>query len=383
MSSGEIRLVDSDRAHEVDRRHQQIAELLAERECDGLLLTRPYNLAWFTAGSSGRRGWQDETSFALFITPEARVLLTSNADSGELFDRELNGLGFQVKERPWYESRDVLCQDLCRGRRVCSDCDLSRTLSVESELASLRTPLCESDWPLLRSLGRSLAHAVEATARHFQQGDTESEVAGQLAHRLLKHEITPVRLMILADGQGHRYRHWSYGADRIERTCIISAIGAQRGLHAGLTRTVTFGTPTQNIRDTHQLANIVQTTGMFFSQSGWSVSELWRRLARIYEKFGVTDEWREAEQADCIGYRACESTLIPDSRELLKTGTALFWHPTVRTAAVGDTILVRGEGFELLTPTSQWPHIDIEVKGKRIARPDILVRESSTDWPSD
>jgi hypothetical protein len=146
---------------------------------------------------------------------------------------------------------------------------------------------------------------------------------------------------------------------------------------------VTFGTPTQSIRDTHQLANIVQTTGMFFSQAEWRVSELWSRLARIYEKFRVTDEWREAEQAEVTGYRPSESTLTPNSRAMLGLGTALFWHPTVRTAAVGDTILVRDEGFELLTPTAHWPHIDIDVKGKRIARPDILVRECSTDWPAE
>ena len=100
-------------------------------------------------------------------------------------------------------------------------------------------------------------------------------------------------------------------------------------------------------------------------------------------KFGVVDEWRHAEHAEVIGYRTCEAAVTPRSEASLPIGTAVFWHPTVRTAAVGDTILVRNEGFELITPTENWPHLDIEVKGKRIERPDILVREGSFDWADE
>lgn len=383
MSSGEIRVVDPDHAHEVDRRHQQLAELLSESNYDGLLLTRPHNLAWLTVGADTGRGFGEEPTYALFVTPEARVLLTTNADSGQLFDRDLNGLGFQLKERPWHEPREILCQDLCRGRNVCSDSGLGETPNIDQQLMSLRTPLADHEWSHLRALGRTIAHAVEATARHFQQGDTEAEVAGQLAHRLLRHEVTPVRLQVMADGQGHRYRHWGFGSDRIERTCVISAVGRRRGLHAAATRTVTFGIPTQSIRDTHQLASIVQTTGMFFSQAGWRVSDIWPRVARIYEKFGGADEWRHAEQAEITGYRPREAAVTPASEHSLQIGTALFWHPSVRTAAVGDTILVRNEGFELITPTDNWPQLEVDVKGKRIERPDILVRDSSSDWPEN
>lgn len=383
MSSGEIRLVDTDRADDVDRRHQRLAELLSETDHDGLLLTQPHNLCWLTLGADPRLGASEEATYAAFITPEARVVLTSNTDSGQLFDRDLNGLGFQLKERPWEEPREVLWLDLCRGRNVASDSGVHGTENLSARLAELRTPLTEGEWSQMRTLGRTLAHAVEATARHFEQGDTEAEVAGQLSHRLLRHEIVPVRLQVMADGQGHRYRHWSYGSDRVERTCVISAIGRRGGLHAGVTRTVTFGQPTQSIRDTHHLASIVQTTGMFFTQAGWSVRDVWSRVARIYEKFGAADEWRQAEQAEAIGYARTEFPLVPNSANPLLVGTAVFWHPTVRTAGTGDTLLVRDDGFELLTPSENWPQLEIEVKGKRIERPGILVRESTTDWPQN
>ena len=382
MSSGEIRLVDPDRAHEVDRRHQQLAELLDESGHDGLLLTRASNISWLSVGGECRRREADgEPVCSVFVTPEARVVLASNVDSGQLFDRELNGLGFLLKERPWHEPREVLLRDLCRGRTVASDSGVCGTADVEERLIPLRTSLTDHERPQMRSLGRTLAHAVEATARHFQQGDTEAEVAGQLANRLLKHDVTPVRLQVLADGQGHRYRHWSYGTDRVERTCIISATGTRQGLYAGVARTVTFGQPTQSILDTHHLATILQTTGMFFSQVNWRVGDVWSRVLRIYEKFGATDEWHHAEQAEVIGYSSSELSVLPKSETTLNSGTAVHWHPSVRTASVGDSILIREEGFELLTPCENWPQLEVDVKGTRIQRPDILIRDSSTDWP--
>ena len=47
-------------------------------------------------------------------------------------------------------------------------------------------------------------------------------------------------------------------------------------------------------------------------------------------------------------------------------------------AAGGDTILVHEKGFELLTPTENWPTVAVNVKGKTIHCPGVLERESST-----
>ncbi|MBX3439625.1 MAG: M24 family metallopeptidase [Planctomycetaceae bacterium] len=376
VSSGELTCVDFGRADEVDRRHQRVAEFLAASGQDALLITRPHNFAWMTAGGDGDRpGMGDaEMTAGLFITPEARVVLTGCVDSGQLFDHTLHGLGFQLKERPWTEPRSVLFEDLCRGRRVASDSGGFGAADAERQLARLRTPLSTFDWPLLRSVGRAVTHAVEATARTFEQGESEAEVAGQLSHRLLKHGILPARLQVMADGQSHRYRHWGFSDSPIERTCILSAVGRQHGLHVGVTRTVCFGQPTKAIADTHHLTALVQTTGLFFSQVGWTIGDTWERVARIYEKYGARDAWRQAEQGDVIGYHMAEFPVIPQGRTRIQTGTALHWHPSFRTGMVGDTILVHGDGFEVLTTSGEWPELTIEVKGARLRRPDILIR---------
>lgn len=380
--SSELQTIDVDRTQEVDRRHGLLSEYLSLRNLDGLLLTRPENFAWLSCGGDNIRRGGGVPSAAIFVTPDARLVLCNNADSGQIFDRELAGLGFQLKERPWTEDRHVLLNDLGRGRAIASDVD---EVGLHRDLTEFRLALSAVEQDRLRLLGRDVAHAVEATCRQCERGETESEVAGQLAHRLLKRGITPIRLQVMADGQGRRYRHWSYGDDRIERYAVLGVVGRRHGLHIGCSRTVSFDLPPQDLTDSHQLAALVQATGIYFAQAGWKLGETFSRIARIYEKFGAADEWRAVEQGEVMGYSLCEQPVVPDSPKVFVEGSPVFWHPSVRSAFVGDTVLIHANGFEELTPCEQWPTLQVSVKGQVINRPAVLCRDEIDDgeWPAD
>jgi Xaa-Pro aminopeptidase len=377
MSSGEIPTVDAARVDEVSRRHSLLTEYLKLKGFDGLLILDPANFAWLTAGGDNTRKGNSAPIAAALVTAEARVVLCSNVDSGQLFDRDLNGLGFLLKERPWTEDLNILQADVCRGRRVACDSFFPGTEHVAGDLAPFRMSRSPREIAQLRQLGKDVAHAIEATARSFEPGATEAEVAGELAHRLLRHQVQPVCLQVMADAQGWRYRHWSYGHDRIERHCVISAVGRRHGLHVGASRTVCLGAPSEELQQVHGLATLVQSTGMYFSQHGWSMEETWKRLSRIYEKFAVPDEWRSAEQAEIMGFQRCEQPVLPGSSMTFQKETAIFWHPSVRSALAGDTILVHEDGFEILTSSQNWPVLSVSVKGTSIERPGLLIRELS------
>jgi Xaa-Pro aminopeptidase len=338
------------------------------------LLRDPANFAWLTCGGDNTHHGNESPRASVFVNGDARVLLCDSVDSGMLFDRELPGLGFQLKERPWHLCREQLCHDLSRGRHTGSDTHGLGDVYVGDDLVDFRSRHTTIDHQTLRKVGRIVAHAVEATARSLTQGMTEAEVAGHLAHRLIKHEVQPVRMQVMADGQGHRYRRWGYSNDTIERYCVVSATGRFRGLHAAATRTVCFDEPPDNLRQSHTVATLVLSTAMAFSQPGWVVSEIWKRVARIYEKFGAAEEWHQAEQGEVTGYRPVESCVTPESAFNLEQGMALSWHPSVRASLVGDTILVREDGYELLTPGDQWPRLVVEIKGQPVEHPNILVR---------
>ena len=372
MSSGELPALDPARAADVEQKHRLVADFLTSHHYDGLLLQKAGNFAWFTSGGDCTRGASSSTIAALFITPDARVVLTTNADSARIFDHELPGLGFQVKERPWHEPRHLLTDDLCRGRTVASDTGYGGTNEVSVHLSQLRLPLSGLDCDRMRETGRLVAHAVEATARNCHPGRSEAEIAGELVHRLVKRGVWPERVQVCADGQGERYRHWTFGTGVPEHYCVISAVGRKGGLCAAAARTVSFGEPPRELRGTHHRALLMQATGMFFSRADWEVYSVWDRVQRIYEKFGYPDEWRAAPQAELIGYEPAELPIVPRSEFQLEARMPVHWHPSIGPALVSDTILIGESGFELLTPMESWPRVTVEVKGIAIARPDIL-----------
>ncbi|MBS0261253.1 MAG: M24 family metallopeptidase [Planctomycetes bacterium] len=375
MSSGEIEITDPDRYEDIDRKQERIAAFLARKKYDGLLIRQPANFAWFTSGANCPRDAAGESAAALFVTPEARVVLADNVGSPILFDRALWGMGFQLKQRPWHEGRAGLLDDLCRGRAVACDQPQNGCTVEAAEVASLRLPLTALECERLRKLGALAAHAVEATARHIEPGQTEADIAGQLANRLIRHEVQPLCLHAIADGRGRAYRSWQYSENVLKRWCIVSATVSRWGLCCGVTRTVVFGSPPPDMVVPFQQAAMLLATGVFFSQAGWPLGTVWQKVKRIYEKQGIADEWRFAEQADVAGYLASEVPLFPTSEFALLPRMPVYWHPTVGPAQVGDTILVTEEGAEVVTPSSDWPTMSIAVKGQAVLLPDLLVRE--------
>jgi len=373
-SSDEIATIDAQRTADIEQKHEAISQFLQTNGYDALLLTQAANFAWLTSGGECSQAGSAEATSALFITPEARVVLTNNVESAHIFDQVLPQLGFQLKERNWKESWDLFLKDLCRGRRVAGDNGFGSTHNVSVELSRMRQLFTPLECQRLRMLGRLVAHAVEATARSCRPGRTEAELAGELAHRLMKRQVVPMRIQVAADGKTERYRNWSYGNDRVERSCAISAIGRQHGLCLGASRTVCFGEVPLALENAHRRAALVHATGMHFSQAGWEMGEVWKRVRRIYEKFGCANEWQHAAQAEIIGYDVCEEPLIPESDFRLGDGMAVHWHPSVGPAVLGDSVLIGENSTEILTPMEDWPKIIIEVKGTTVNCPEILKK---------
>lgn len=373
LSSAEFSTIDIDRVTEVARRHQLVSDFLKAEGYSAALLQLPCNFAWMTAGSTSIRCSTSACSPSLFITPEARVVVCNNVDTPLLFEHEVAGLGFQLKERPWSEPRGIMLSDLCRGRKVAGDVPMKNVQEVNVHLQGMRIPLPEYDIQRQRTAGRLVAHAVEATARSLTSGREEAEIAGELAHRLMKHGVHPHRLQVIGDGRGRRFRHWMHSESPVLKYCTISAVGRYQGLHVGAARTVCFGEPPAELLASFQQAALVHATGMYFSQAGWELFEVWNRVRRIYEKSGADDEWRLADQADVCEYEFGGLPLMPTSEFKLSAGTPLFWHPSVGSVLMGDSVLVTSRGAELLTPSTDWPQVAISVKGVGVDVPGLLT----------
>lgn len=373
---------DKRRLDDVNAKHDRVREMLNAAATEALLLQHPANIAWFSAGADLYRCAGEDCSTSLFVTPEARLFATNSVDSSQIFEREAFGLGFQLKQREWYQPHQELVADLCRGRRVISDGGYGDARVDRPVIGDLRLPLTQLEVERMRMLSRVAVHAVEATAHNLRVGVTESEVAGEVSHRLLKRTVAARQIHVCADGRNERYRHWTFSEQPIQNYAVISCIARRWGLHVGVTRTACLGSIPQPLLAAYRKAALIHATALYFSRAGRTLGEIWSKVHRIYEKFGMGSEWQLSDQASVIGYSPAEVRLTPGSDFQVQSPVPLFWHPSVGPAMFGDTVLCQQTSNEQLTLSSSWPRMSVRVKGQQVNCPGLLLIRRSQDLPA-
>jgi len=364
----------SPRSEDVAIKQARVAEFLEDEGYDGVLLGRQDSFAWFTAGGDSGAGVSSHAGVvSLYITRDQRCVLANNAHSGRIFEEEIAGLGFQLKECRWDDAPDRLVGDICRGRKVASDTGVAGTTNELEKLRRLRVNLTELERQRYRELGRAVAHAVEATCRNTRPGATEHEVAGELSHRLVRHGIAPVELYVAGEGRSEQFRLAPHKAHPVRERLTITACGRRHGLCASVSRTVCFGQMDPALVTQYQLCCMIDATYIYFSQHDEPAADVIKRARRIYEKSGSPHEWLLAPQGGVTGYSPCELMLQPNSPFRFRAGMAVAWTPSVGMARTGDTVLLHENGFEILTIPQQWPTLTISVKGFEVDRPAALI----------
>ncbi len=373
--AGEFQLPPvSDRRADVDQKTARVGELLKAVECDGLLLFEPENLAWLTSGGTARGVPDPASAPAAYCNGEQRWLIAGNADSQRLFDEEIDGLGFQLKEWPWHWGRDRLVTDLCQNRRVASDRPVGDFRVVADEMRLLRRSLSVYEQACLLTLGQILSHALEATCRHLPANETEREAAGQIAHRLMHRGVLPAHVGVAADGRSRLYRQFGFTIAPIRRYAVMTASARKYGLCAAASRSVSFGPVDEEFQKEH---NAVCRVGASYLASTWPDAvprEILTAGRRIYLISGFEHEWMQAPQGWLTGRAPVESLLTPQTEELFHPGWAVTWSANAGAASGIDTFLITEQGPKDMTPPEAWPLKRIRIQGAEFVRPDVLVR---------
>src|SRR5262245_11112206 len=243
-----------DRRADIDDKQARVAGLLKEAGCEGLLLFEPENFSWLTSGGTTRGVLDRAESPILFFNMDQRWVLSSNVDSQRIFDEEVDGLGFQLKEWPWYWGREQFLADLCQGKKLATDRPYGNCQVVAQKLRHMRLTLSVYEQACMRTLGQILSHALEATCRTMSQNQTERETAGQISHRLLHRGAQPVVLGVAADGRSRLYRQFGYTETPVRRYCVLTGVARKYGLVAAASRSVCFGPPDDTFRQEFETA---------------------------------------------------------------------------------------------------------------------------------
>src|SRR5947208_3769613 len=200
------------RRADIDIKQAQVAWLLESMQCEAALLLAPAHVCWVTSGMNVRGLIADSERPGVYTNGKQRWLLCSNVDTQRLFDEELDQLGFQLKEWTWDGGRAELLSNVSSGRKVCVDRPFPNMPQASERLRPLVRILSAHEQDEYRTLGRLVAHAVEATARNSSPGQTEEEIAGQLGHRLLHHGAEVAAISVTADDRGAKFRRAGFTA---------------------------------------------------------------------------------------------------------------------------------------------------------------------------
>jgi Xaa-Pro aminopeptidase len=364
----------NDRRADIDAKQAQLAALLREVGCDGLLLLDQENFSWLTSGGTARGVLDPGALPCLYVSAEGRWVVCANVDTQRLFDEELDGLGFQLKEWAWHRGRPQLLGDLVQGRKVASDLPLGPCTVVGPRVQHLRRVLTPYDQACYRALGQILAHALEATCRTLSPGETEREVAGQLCHRLAHRGASAVLLSVTADDRRRTYRQAEFTALPVRTHCVVQAVARKYGLYAAASRSAAFGEPDPAFRKENDAAIRVAATYMASTWPDAVPRQILATAQRVYQVCDAEHEWLLSPQGYVTGRAAVEEALTPQSEELLQANWAVTWRASVGAALSCDTFLISDKGPRAVTVPEQWPLKRIRVQGAEFVCPDLLLR---------
>ncbi len=362
------------RRADIDAKQATLGRVLAELGCEGAVLFMPAHVAWFCGGFNTRGLIADTERPGIYTNGRQRWLLCANTDSQRLFDEEIDRLGFQLKEWQWATGRAALLGELVAGKKVAADRPFPGMPLVNDRLRTELRPLTAAERERYLALGKLVAHAVEATARTMARGQTEEEVAGQVAHRLYHHGVDAESVSVTADDRSRKYRRAGSAPAPVKTSCVVQAIGTRDGLYATAGRTVSFGPPGDELRKEYDAACRLSVAYRALSVPGGTVGAAGDAGRRLMADTPFEFEWRESQPGYGAGWFAAEELRRMGQDEKFVPDQAVVWQARVGAAALVDTVLVTDAGAEPVTPPVDWPYKRARVQNRPFDVPDLLVR---------
>lgn len=360
----------------IQQKYERVQQLLKDRQYSGLILTRPANISWATCGADVPRRFDGQPVAALLMTPDSRIVLGRKLDCDLLPPGAISEMGFELHDCDWPHGSSELWQDRDERKSFACDQQLDAYKNASAEVSDLRLPLLPQEIVLLRKLGYRVALAVENAAREFRRGSTEAQIASDVAARLIRHEVVPERIQVWGDGRAHHWQNWNYGREPVERECTISVVAQRHGLHVAVSRTVSFGTPSKELRWAFADMSTAHATAMTYLQSQSELATVWSQVEQTYDKLGDATHWRKTEPGCVTGYELCEAPISASSRFRLAPGMPVICRSVIGSARAVDTVLVRESNNKVITQTGEWPQSSFALDFANHFAPAVLQRKA-------
>ncbi len=365
---------------EVLEKRSRLTHLMNERDLETIVLSRRHNFSWATGGADNHVRHASDLGVAslVFYRDGRKVAFTSNIEAQRIMTEELEGLGFELRETPWYapQERSEALRDLLGSSRAASDDGTPGTEDIEPHLPWLRMKLTDHELKKYRWLGKAAGRGVAEVCRKIRKGVTEEEIAGCLFAAMQKQSVKPTVLLVAADDRLLKYRHPIPTQAKVKRAVMVVLCARRWGLICSVTRLVHFGKLSPELKRKHEAVAYVDAVFIDRSRPGTPFVGVLEQARKAYAERGFADEWKLHHQGGPTGYLEREFTVNPETPrdQCVETNMALAWNPSIAGTKSEDTVLVTAKGPEVITASPGWPALKVALDGKAFQRPDWLIK---------
>jgi Xaa-Pro aminopeptidase len=354
---------------EQQRKLKLIRNWMSGHNLGGLYLQTAGSFAWATCGASSYINTAATNGLAsLLITQEHQYLITSNIEAPRLEEEQhLVAQGWEFQVAPWYTSPAT--EELSRGLTLGSDGPLAGALDVSADLAHLRANLTPEEDQRFRELGVLCAKAMQAAIQTVKPGQTEYQIAANLAAEAESQGVQAIVNLIATDERIYSFRHPLPTAKKLDKYAMLILCGRKNGLICSITRLVHFGPLAGELRRKAEACARVDAIFINSTRPGKSLGDIFELIMEAYSEVGFPEEWRKHHQGGVCGYEPREYLAIPGSPEQVALGQVYAWNPSITGYKSEDTMLVGENRNEILTAIPGWPETIVD----GVARPSILV----------
>lgn len=359
---------------ELDAKHEQLVEWLHAQGLAGVLIRRNENVAWVTGGAVELRVLTPgETGVGSLLVTAAgkRYYFTTENEAPRLHDEEFGALDFEPVLFPWYADDTVAAAGKLAGGALGSDTPGAGLRPVN--LYPLRAALSESEIARYRWLGAETAAATVEALHQVEPGLSEYDLEAITEAGLLRRGILPAVALYAVDERIFKYKHAVPRGKRLKQYAMLNLCSRKWGLAISITRFVHFGELPAELASRFEAAAQVNAALMNATRVGATSAELFRVAQAAYAAQGFPGEEQFHHQGGPTGYGEREWVATPAGTEVVVNNQAFAWNPSIRGGKAEDTVLLRDDVIENLTPTQELPQLAAKAEGSTYTATGVLV----------
>ena len=344
---------------------------------DGVLLARRDNFSWSTGGAHNHVAQPTAVGcFPILFTRTGPTVIVDNIEGPRIRD-EMNWDAVNYEVYPFFSpgGASEAIAKVVGSQKVATDTPFDGVdlLPLAGDFDALRTVCTELDMERARKLAYDAARALEEVCRAVQPGDTEMNLAAAMMCNMKDNNIEPLVALVAADANISKYRHPLPTLNAANEYFMIVVCGERHGIITSHTRIASFGPISDELAAKHRAVATVDAAFIASTRVGVTLGEVFAEGQAAYAEVGFEGEWQKHHQGGIAGYGGREHVATPGDKTVVQANQLYAWNPSITGTKSEDQTLCTEAGMEILRPADSWPQIEVEWKGVKMTRSDILA----------